>query len=1268
MKKLYRNFILAFFLLNCCFASYGQLPNFNFTLTATNETCPGNGKLDFLVTGTNPAANMIFTVYKLPDVTSPFRTLSVNSLTGLTAGTYRVIAKQVLGAQENTQQRDAVILDRKVPLEFNMSQSDASACSSNGIITVTVTSGTATGYEIFSGPITRPIQTSNVFTNLVAGSYVIRVHNSCGAVSRSHTLVTPEYLPNGITISTAQFPDKELPSCNQITVGHQLQIANQYYVAYPLVFKYTIRPLNGGTPIVLTNTVNGNSGRHPGGTIPQTGSFKMDIPYYVGAYSYDLVVTDACGRTYTKNGNVVDQKMTALLSTKTVACGKKTLVASAVNHKFPITVQFLSSPAGFSPVAFNAGHPTFNDEAEYGSQNNPVPEGIYNVRITDACGRSSTAEVNVVYRQEVSVDGTNSCTDGAIIKGEVSGSRIISVRIMAAPAGFAFTTPYNVSAYIDSDGKLKIMGILIPGNYVLEIKDDCGNTFTESATVPALTAPNYNVSYLGGCQSGFGSVYIGRSPASNLQSVIFSSVPSNYPASMPRNVSANIRGNYFMMDSLPIGNYIVTIVDACNITQNVPITVRDYVGTTTVTVTERCSSFDLHLAHTNNNSISNLGYWLQKKNESNGAWGHPLTNTPYNGVSIPSGSDSYALNNNALNANLGTGGTYRILTASSLFASTNSSNTFCLHVLREFQTGTNPVINQALSFSCSGNLSDVFINATGSGALNYKIIEKNNLPFVVNNLNNPLFTDLPIGVYKFQVEDPCGNRTTIVHDLSAPFVFTVSPTLCNGANSSLAVPNFPYLRYEWFKQGQANVILSRTSTLNFTPLNLSTHSGTYNVRIIYPSDTTSCLNQTLTYTIDAGIPPNAGDGNQTYLCSIPTSINLFDYLIGTYDLNGEWQQITPGGTLTANMWNLAGVSIGRYEFKYIVKGFCGVQDEALIIFDFANAVAKPIVNTLVPVCIGESMTLTVSNINILYVYNWSGPNNFTASGTSISLSDIRPEMAGNYTVIATLGVSNCRSQPTATPLVVKPSPEFHFENDTNVICENQKINLSVKGDNFDENLASFKWYFEGIEMIGFIDSEVEIDEPGLYKVIANNNGCISEKTTLVEINNDAFLVGTTVGCENEVYMLSSFALNDSFDESNATYEWTGPNGFNSNLQSVDVTGMDSGEYKIVVTNESGCKSEASIFIKKGFCKIPKGVSPNGDNSNDTWDLEGLDIQKVKIFNRYGTEVYELNDYVNQWHGQAKNGNLLPSATYYYYIKFRNGEEKTGWVYLNREVN
>ena len=84
------------------------------------------------------------------------------------------------------------------------------------------------------------------------------------------------------------------------------------------------------------------------------------------------------------------------------------------------------------------------------------------------------------------------------------------------------------------------------------------------------------------------------------------------------------------------------------------------------------------------------------------------------------------------------------------------------------------------------------------------------------------------------------------------------------------------------------------------------------------------------------------------------------------------------------------------------------------------------------------------------------------------------------------------------------------------------------------------------------------------------------------------------------------------------------------------------------------------------CDIPKGVSPNGDGLNDTWDLRGYNVKRVEIFNRYGTKVYSKSNYVDEWHGQSDNSNELPDGTYYYVVEFNDSPVKTGWVYINRE--
>lgn len=80
------------------------------------------------------------------------------------------------------------------------------------------------------------------------------------------------------------------------------------------------------------------------------------------------------------------------------------------------------------------------------------------------------------------------------------------------------------------------------------------------------------------------------------------------------------------------------------------------------------------------------------------------------------------------------------------------------------------------------------------------------------------------------------------------------------------------------------------------------------------------------------------------------------------------------------------------------------------------------------------------------------------------------------------------------------------------------------------------------------------------------------------------------------------------------------------------------------------------------CVIPKGISPNGDNLNDTFDLSAFCVREIKIFNRYGKIVYEAQNYKDEWHGQSDDKNL-PSATYYYIVTLSTSEQLTGWVYV-----
>lgn len=123
----------------------------------------------------------------------------------------------------------------------------------------------------------------------------------------------------------------------------------------------------------------------------------------------------------------------------------------------------------------------------------------------------------------------------------------------------------------------------------------------------------------------------------------------------------------------------------------------------------------------------------------------------------------------------------------------------------------------------------------------------------------------------------------------------------------------------------------------------------------------------------------------------------------------------------------------------------------------------------------------------------------------------------------------------------------------------------------------------------------------------------------------------------------------------------------TNPESYTLTGNSNTLYVHAQSTE-GCGAVAEIDVVTGDCQIQRGISPNNDGLNDAFDLSYFDVQKLSVFNRYGKEVYARSHYTNEWYGQQDNGNDLPTGTYFYVIQLESGSSKTGWIYVNRQVN
>ncbi len=101
--------------------------------------------------------------------------------------------------------------------------------------------------------------------------------------------------------------------------------------------------------------------------------------------------------------------------------------------------------------------------------------------------------------------------------------------------------------------------------------------------------------------------------------------------------------------------------------------------------------------------------------------------------------------------------------------------------------------------------------------------------------------------------------------------------------------------------------------------------------------------------------------------------------------------------------------------------------------------------------------------------------------------------------------------------------------------------------------------------------------------------------------------------------------------------------------------VDTVKFYVRARDEFGCEGLDStlVFVLNGDAPGPINFfSPNGDGVNDEFDLKSINpdnAYSLVIFNRWGSEVWSVKEYQNDWSGVDYGYNELPDGTYYYIL-------------------
>lgn len=303
-----------------------------------------------------------------------------------------------------------------------------------------------------------------------------------------------------------------------------------------------------------------------------------------------------------------------------------------------------------------------------------------------------------------------------------------------------------------------------------------------------------------------------------------------------------------------------------------------------------------------------------------------------------------------------------------------------------------------------------------------------------------------------------------------------------------------------------------------------------------------------------------------------------------------------------------------------------------------------------PICAGANGTAVITNPKPGAIYKWytqATGGTSVNTGTSITATNITNSVT--YYVETTTS-ANC-ILPTRVPVTIQVTPVPAPPTVTSPVelCLNATASpLTAIGTNL-------LWYTTPTggtsSTTAPTPSTAIIGNTTYYVSQTSTNGCLGLRTAIVA----SVRAAPTVSAGTDKLILSgdNTTLNGAA-QNYISYSWLPLTG-NLSLTPI-VAPTATTIYTLTATNTFGCSAKDDVLVTVlPYCVNPMNAfSPNGDGINDKWIVTSgsncTTLVTAKVYNRYGSLVYESKNYLNDWDGKY-SGKALPDATYYYILTF-----------------
>ncbi len=337
------------------------------------------------------------------------------------------------------------------------------------------------------------------------------------------------------------------------------------------------------------------------------------------------------------------------------------------------------------------------------------------------------------------------------------------------------------------------------------------------------------------------------------------------------------------------------------------------------------------------------------------------------------------------------------------------------------------------------------------------------------------------------------------------------------------------------------------------------------------------------------------------------------------------------------------------------QGNCaGIKVKTVYVADKPSAkfgISVPPYCAGLPIQFSDSSNITTGNIT---KWSWLYKN----TEWSVQQNASKIFTAGNQTAgLVATSAMGCKSDTVYKTFYVNPVPSvvMNFKD----ACKNTSVNFSAT--DISGAVTQWKWFFGDGGIATSQNTQHTYNTNGNYKVklfATAATGCYADS-----LQKDIIIYGTNAFAGNDTIAAAGQPV-----QLNATgglsYMWSPAFDLNNPNIANPLTILNTTQtFTVKAFTPEGCESfdDVTVKIYKGpDIYLPNAFTPNGDTKNDIFKGTPVGIKQfyfLKIFNRWGQQVFYTTDYNKGWdglwQGQKQNSGV--------YVVMANGIDFKGNV-------